>query len=227
MERHVISDPWFVKNPPALENIRTSLRAEYPNMHVLIENGRAVVRGTMPITWDGNELDRYSIELRLAKDHPGSAPLVNEIGGRIPRVIDRHTNPDGTLCLGVAEEVWAVGESGFDVLSFLNGPVRNFLIGNTLVENGQPWPHGDRAHGVDGICQFYGERVGISEPKAVLELLEYLSKPKVMGHWTCPCKSGKILRSCHRVSVMRAHSEISKKAVAYSLGQMRKHLRIV
>ena len=55
--------------------------------------------------------------------------------------------PTGEACPIVPEE-WLVGPGRDSIAKFLNGPVRNFFIGQILVENGHPWPFGERQHGV-------------------------------------------------------------------------------
>ena len=81
------------------------------------------------------------------------------------------------------------------------GPLRSFLIGNSLVEEGEPWPHGDRPHGAAGLLEHLGELIGTSEPRPVGRFLIDVGEKKVRGHWLCPCGSGLIIRKCHREGV--------------------------
>jgi hypothetical protein len=83
----------------------------------------------------------------------------------------------------------------------LDIPVRNYLIGNSLVERGEPWPHGDRSHGVAGVLEFYGDLLGTSDPMTIANFLLSIVKGKVRGHWHCFCGSGKIIRNCHKDAV--------------------------
>lgn len=83
----------------------------------------------------------------------------------------------------------------------LDGPVRGFLIGNSLVEEGGSWPDGDRSHGTAGILEFYSSHLGTSDPVSVAKLLNALILDKVRGHWQCPCGSGAIIRKCHKDAV--------------------------
>jgi len=55
--------------------------------------------------FEGQVLDRYSVELQLARNHPAGLPVVRETGGRIPRHIDRHLlAADGTACVLLPDE---------------------------------------------------------------------------------------------------------------------------
>ena len=167
-------------------------------------------------------MDCYRIEVVLASDHPHAPPVVYETGYRIPRVSDRHVNQGvnvGSLCLGVPEEIWGFVSSGLDIGTFLDGPVRSFLVGNSLVERGEPWPSGEWAHGAAGICRFYEQQIGIGDPEGVRRLLEYLERPRIKGHWPCPCGSGAKLRNCHMRPVLELQKRLPQKGVRESLRQ--------
>src|SRR5262245_19852229 len=89
MVRRAVVSPWFVREPSALETLRSTLRAKYPTLHAEEVNQKVVVRGSLPITDQGAEIDWYLVEIVLPDDYPGSPSLVRETGGRIPRVQDR------------------------------------------------------------------------------------------------------------------------------------------
>ena len=146
---------------------------------------------------------------------------MQEIGGRIPRGRDCHVNPDGTLCLAVAEEMWIKCQCRFDLRSFLAGPLRTFLLSNSLVEQGAAWPHGERSHGAVGICEFYQEAVGFGDARQVLDLLRYLCKPRLKGHWPCPCGSEKNMRHCHHETIAQLHARVPTEVFERSLTFLR------
>src|SRR5262249_13249005 len=146
------------------------LRADHPTLHVRVNEGRIVISGTFRIVHRGREVDGYKIEVRLAEDHPNGLPKVYEIGGRIPRDPDHHVNGDGSLCVGVPEELLLRG-GAYDVLAFLDGPVRSFLIGHAyFLQEGQ-WPGGEWAHGGAGVRQFYAAITGTTEPPVAVTLV--------------------------------------------------------
>ena len=59
------------------------------------------------VMFEGQVLDRYSVELQLPRNHPAGLPVVRETGGRIPRDIDRHIiTADGTACVLLPDERW-------------------------------------------------------------------------------------------------------------------------
>lgn len=206
---------WFDQQPTALAALEAALRDHYPTLHAFVEDGAVTVRGTYPVMDGGMEIDRYSIAMKLPDNYPHELPQVFETGGRIPRELDRHVFPSGALCLGVREELWLTLKGDFSVQSMLEGPVRGFLIGNALVEEGEKWPDGDRSHGMTGIMEFYEGYLGVKDPSALVEFMIAMTKGNVRGHWKCPCGSGAIIRKCHRDAV-RALQELPKDIIAQS-----------
>ncbi len=213
-----ISRPWFEQNPAALRLVRDALREKFPNLHALVDDGRVFIRGTMAIMHDGKELDRYQLEIVLPDNHPHGPLAVYETAKRIPRKADDwHVNPDGSLCLGVPEQVWPSKNMPLEFVEFLNGPVRSFLLRNSIVERGGEWPYGEWDHGADGIFQYYRELIGIYDRTTIVEFMKCITHPNPKGHWDCPCGSGLRLRSCHHDLVWKLRAELPVEAVRYSL----------
>jgi hypothetical protein len=196
-----LTNCWFERNPNALDDLEKTLRSKYPTLHAFIENGECRVRGTYAVLANSDVAERYSLEIALPSNYPHSLPVVWETGGRIPRETDRHVFPDGSLCLGVPLALWVDLRGNFSIENILEILVRNFLIGNSLIEQGEPWPYGDRPHGVAGVLEHYGEFLGTSDPLTIATFLLAIVQEKVRGHWPCPCGSGKIIRKCHKAAV--------------------------
>ncbi|MBA4233756.1 MAG: hypothetical protein C0465_24580 [Ralstonia sp.] len=193
---------WFETDPRALQDLERLLRSRYPTLHAFIEDGVCVIRGTYAVMDGGQTIDRYDLEIALPPDYPASLPDVWETGSRIPREMDRHVFPkSGCLCLGIPLALWIQLKGDFSLQTILDIPVRNYLIGNSLVERDEPWPHGDRSHGVAGVLEFYGDLLGTSEPMTIANFLLSIVKGKVRGHWPCLCGSGNIIRNCHKDAV--------------------------
>ena len=146
---------WYKANPSFLAKMKTDVEKEYPDLRVFEKGNTRSIVGTFPLVYEGETVDQYEIELRLLPDFPDSIPAVRETGGRIPRKDDRHVSANGDACPIVPEE-WLLRPDCDSVVSFLNGPVRNFLLGQSLVEEGQPWPLG-RGH-TDQMA--YSKRTG-------------------------------------------------------------------
>ena len=137
---------WFKEHPRLLDEIKDDLSRKYPDLRVVEEGEKLFVRGTFPIIHEARVLDRYQIEIEFPPDYRRSAmPWVREVQGRIPHHMDRHVLHSGNACIFIEEE-WLVevGEHP-SFLEFLDGPVRNFFVSQSLVEAGKPWPFGERS----------------------------------------------------------------------------------
>ncbi len=221
-----MSPPWHRANPALFDKERTEVETAYLNLHFHVVSEVVWVRGTFPIVFNGEELDRYVIEVELARDHPTGIPVVRETGGRIPRTADRHMNPaDGTACVLLPDERWRVWSHGSKLLQFLDGPVRNFFLGQSLVDLGDPWPFGQWGHGAEGIREYYAELLGTDDTGVITGYLDCLSKKKIKGHWPCPCRSGKRLRDCHSGLVQDLATKIPRRIAAQSFEKFRDKFR--
>ncbi|MDP1769667.1 MAG: hypothetical protein Q8L74_12825 [Nitrospirota bacterium] len=217
-----MNSPWHKADPSLLVKIGAEVQELYPNLHFYPQNDRVVVRGSLPIIDVGKELDRYSVEIVLLADYPNAVPLVRETGGKIPRHADHHVDKEsGEACLFVPDERWKIYPPGTTFLEFLNGPVRNFFLGQSVFRRTGEWPFGQRSHGSAGILEYYAELLGMSEVTVILGYLEYLSRPTLKGHWPCPCKSGKRIRDCHRHQINELRTKISRKLAEKSYRLLR------
>ncbi len=189
---------WHMDDPLALGRLRKILRDRYPTLHVRMRGDFVHVEGTFAaLTEDAHE-DRYAINVRLPADYPRSIPSIWETAGRIERNIDRHVFPaTGALCVGVPVELWINLKGDFCIENYLEKAVRPYLIGNSLFEEGQPWPFSQSSHGSYGVLEFYERHLGTRDSRVVGRFLLDLLKGKVKGHWPCPCGSGQPLRKCH------------------------------
>lgn len=202
-----MTQPWFERKPELLSEIEADLRASYPNLHLYIVAGRdAEIRGTFPVrSAAGKELERYQIAIRLPSNYPKALPEVREVGGRVPWLDDFHVNADGTCCVLLQEDRGRCFPVGARFKTFLDGPVHDFFLGQSLVALGEPWPFDEWSHGKDGVYEFYRELLGTDDPKTIARYLRVLMKLHPKLHWDCPCGSGKKIRKCcqARISDLR------------------------
>ncbi len=213
---------WQRNDPTLYEKEKAQVEAHFPELHFVVENDLVYVRGSFPVKFEGQVLDRYSVELQLARNHPTGLPVVRETGGRIPRHIDRHIiAADGTACVLLPDERWRLWPLGSPLLKYLTGPLHTFFLGQTTVEEGQPWPFGEWAHGAKGVFQFYSELLKTSDLRVMITYLDYLAGKKVKDHWPCPCRNGKKLRDCHLDQVKELRKKISRKDAERFLNKLK------
>jgi hypothetical protein len=205
--------PWHEREQGALAELEHRVAATYPTLHVVVENGLVHVRGTFPVLHDLLELDRFEVDVVLARNHPRELPAVYETGGRIPRTPERHVNSDGTACVGIPDVYWLENPTGeVDVLGFLRREVHNYFLGQAAVENGDPWPFGEWSHGREGLLEHYGALFGSTDPLTICRLLRY-SVQRLKGHLPCPCGSSRRYRNCHREVVSRIAEHLPMSVV--------------
>ena len=216
-----MTKPWHRSDPAYFEKEKLEVERQYPGLRFRVAGDLVILEGDFPLVAEGKVRDRYSVQITLARDHPKSIPVVREVAGRIPRKPDRHINENGTCCVLLPDERWKSWPVGAPLVDFLNGPVRNFFICQTLVESGDPWPMEQLAHGADGIRASYAEFLGTDDVNVIRGYLACLAAKQVKGHWPCPCGSGKRLRHCHLMRVLDLRKKISTADASKSLTYLR------
>ena len=199
-----------MNRPDLRAEVLETLHQEYPELRFEIEGDVAKVRGVFPVADETGVLDRFAIEMVFPPDYPDSLPIIRETGKRIPWCLDRHVNAIGETCVLVPEE-WFVLTPDQSFRAFMGGPVRNYFLGQALVEIGQPWPFGERSHGTAGVLEAYSELLGFDDTRQMRTALSYLSHDNIKGHWRCPCGNGSILRRCHVAEVRALQGRIAPR----------------
>lgn len=191
------------------EQIEAALATAYPSLRLVVVNGQRVIKGAFNVEHEGRFLAGFQIEILLDEQDVLGLPAVREVGGRIPRVPERHINAsDGSACLYLPEDLAVRCPRPFDILGFLNGPVRTYFLGQAGVELGAPFPIGEWGHGEDGLKQMLAGMFGVSDVGVCLAFLELLGGKVIKGHWQCPCGSHRALRACHEDLVRRLRHQL-------------------
>jgi hypothetical protein len=192
-----------------LKELQKDLEVQYPDFTVGCTGTKICIRGSFPVLHQGTVLDRYQIEIEWS-DSDTEVPLLRETGGRIPWIADRHMNLGGIACLFVPEEWLLRPREDKTIIRYLEGPVRDYFLWQSLYERGESPPWKDRAHGLPGLIEAYGDIVGMESESAVRCCLKYLSKDQIKGHWPCPCGSGKRTRECHLKHMRELKSKVPR-----------------
>jgi hypothetical protein len=219
-----LDPPWHVRDPAALATLENELATAYPTLHVVSTAERVLIKGAFPVR-DGTEvLDWYSVEIELAPDHPRTLPRVREVGGRIPWILDRHVLSDGSACVVLPDAYWLENPTGrVSIPEFLVGPVRDFFLGQSVVDLGYPWPQGEWAHGARGLVQHYTKTLGVESIDRICQILLATAKP-LKGHLPCLCGSGRRYRDCHRAQVNLVRDRVPQSVVLWTIEVLLKHL---
>lgn len=214
--------PWFMRSPALYQSVQAQLQAEFRTLRLSTEDQVAIVRGALPITGDdGTELDRFQIEIQLPYDFPNAVPTVKETAGKITRIPDRHVNDDGTACLFVRDQTREYWNAGTTIVDFIKGPVYQFFLGQIYFAEHGRWPFGQRAHGAEGIAQFYFDELGTTSLWTVAAFLSYLAAPSLDMKQLCYCGGNKKLKHCHLGRLLSLRAKIPRDVAIDSLKQIR------
>lgn len=212
---------WYEKQPELMIKVESEIEAQFPALRVLKISGLVVIRGRLDIMQGDSCVDGYGIEVILGDDHPRSIPKVFETDKRVPRIIDRHINEDGSACLFVNWERHKYWTDPTCIGSFLRGPVNSFFYSQTYFAKYNEWPWGDRPHGLPGIIDSLEDELGFKGRNSVVAALKMLTSEKVSGHLACPCGSNQILRKCHGQNLVTLHKIIGAREAKHVLGVIR------
>jgi len=195
----------------------------YPLFQIIDGGNSLSLKGGLPISEEGKELALYQVEIVFPESYPEEIPVVREIGGKIPKISDRHFDYDGVACLFVRDEAYKFCAPGYSVAQFIEGPVRQFFLGQVVFDATGKFP-AERKHGIDGILDFYEEIIGTRNMQTVIAFLEYLTHPGLKGHRECFCGSKKKIRNCHLGILQDLKSKIRQVDVQKSLKQLKQQL---
>jgi hypothetical protein len=211
--------PWHRRNPVAAAAEEVAVREAFPLLHFFPSEERLVIRGGFPVELKGVTLEWFQLEVVVPGMYPDDCPFVREIGGRIPRIPDRHMNGDGTACLFVPEERARYFPIGMPLVGLLRGPIRAFFIGQLYFERFGQWPFGERGHGAKGLLEFYAEALSTTNGETILFVIDDLRRPAATRAAACPCGSGIPTEGCHpRVLELRA--TVTSAMAEYSYAQI-------
>lgn len=206
------------------QEFKKSIEKKYSTLHVETENTIIYIRGSLILESPNNrEIDHYIIEIQIPSDYPKTVPIVREIDGRLPKIRDRHFNPDGTACLFLPDERYKYFSESSTIIDFIEGTVKDFFLWQTHYDlNRGIQCLAERRHGIKGAVDFYSEELKTEDRAVIAKFLDYLTSKKVKKHWPCFCGSGKELRYCHLDKLSDLRKKISRRDAKKSLERMRK-----
>ncbi|MCK6533074.1 MAG: SEC-C domain-containing protein [Polyangiaceae bacterium] len=206
------------------DEIRAALEVRYPSLRLARPENRRVIMGAFNVQHTGHFLGGFQVEVLLDVPDELGLPTVREVGGRIPRMPERHINDKfGTACLYLPEDLAVRVREPLGIIEFLDGPVRNFFLGQIGAEMGTPFPLGEWGHGADGVKEMLTQLLGSDDVGTCVAFLELLSRKVIKAHWPCPCGSGRSLRDCHDGVVRRVRQRLPLTTRRFLLERARKH----
>jgi hypothetical protein len=211
----------------SISDMASELAGAFPTLHIETGDDGVSVCGSYIVEAEGLEIARYDIRIEIP-EKSDAIPKVFEIGGKIPKVTDRHfnTRDRNSACLFVPDEQWKHYPNGSTLISFLQGPVRDFFLWQAHMDLTGKELFPARSHGADGILESYYEELGTKDPVVVRNLLEYLAHNKPKGNRICYCGSGRKLSDCHLGKLMELRRKIGRGAAQRSLKEVDKSIAL-
>lgn len=175
------------------------------NLDYIINDDELIVFGDLNINHEYNKVKLSGVFYTCIKfdyNFPNSIPIVEDPKNMI---FDFHKNANGTLCLGCSSEmilkIKSVYNNAITISKFIEIFVIPFYYSYLFNITYKTTPYGERSHGGLGIVEYYSD-IFKTNNFQTLEILKYLSLSKYKGHHVCPCGSGKIIRECHKSSMI-------------------------
>ncbi len=201
---------WWEDDPALLDSLVSGLAKEFLDLSVKKQGGKVVVFGDWHVYMDKEYATSYTIKIDLPDDYPISMPVVYETGNRIKKSVDTHfirseirgnysAIPIYSACLFAPPERWERWPPGSNFNDFLKGPVNDFFLSQAYYELTGKWLFGERPHGIEGIFDYYAEKLNLKTEQVsiILKCLQYALIRDVKSHVKCPCDKSKRLISCH------------------------------
>lgn len=188
--------------------IRQFIR-DYPGISIAPSRGAEIIlRGEFSfsvLSEDGAELHQsYELEIRVPRGFPEDLPRVTETGGKIPRDLDHHVFPDGTLCLGSPLRLLKLVITRPDLVGWTRNCLVPYLhaMSHKLAHGGS-FLFGELGHDRQGIIDDYMELLGLKERDQVIRTLELLGmKRREANKAVCPCGCRRRLGRCSFSAVL-------------------------
>lgn len=200
-----------------ITDIEESLK-DYPLLRFTDETNKSQIRGTWEVKFENTLIESYEILIDLVPGYPLNVPQVYELGGKIPKHMDRHlTSPNWYACLFVEDARWEAWPIGASFRDFLSIPIHNFFLAQANFDEYGFFPKGEYSHSSKGVKEYYQEKFESKNPFLITTLLyaTFLNSSSD----NCPCKSGKKTSLCHGriINIIRNNIPKTIREKAYFL----------
>ena len=179
----------------------------YPELQLIEESDNYIIKGEITINAEHNNvwiIDDYSIRIHVAGNFPQKIPTVYETSRKIPKGYP-HFLDNGALCLGVTAEIYRLLYQNPTLIFFVNTFVVNYLYSVSYFVKYGIMPFGERAHGSQGIYEYYKDFFEVKTNGQALGVLMFVALGNYRGHLDCPCGSGEKIRKCiHKDIILNA-----------------------
>ncbi len=157
---------------------------------------------------------KYQIKIIIPLNSD-SLPYVIDIGNQIEKGYP-HRYADGRLCLETDTAIRTYFITGFNLEIWMQDFVEPYYFSYEYYQRYGVFPFGERAHGIEGVLQTYGEYFNEIDYVKVFGLMKFIQFGQYRGHLSCPCGSGKKMRSCHGKFIKKFFENNNLKIIVQS-----------
>jgi len=206
--------PWYKRDGGArIARDKALVHEHYSGLsyHVDDYSGRARLEGTMTLRTESGVPKKFRVRVKFPEDYPEREPRIYETGGRFPRDPDRHMLPNGLCCLWLRPESKWDKENPDCLLHFLDEAILFFerqLIHEIYPD--EPWPGGERGHGLQGYKDYVLELLGDDENLLLVLSPALVGTSRIGRNGHCPCESGTKYKRCCLPLVEEIQSRVGR-----------------
>lgn len=184
----------FIAVEERFPKLRYSWSAKYK---IWVIAGELDICDTEGIYWN-----TFNIAIGVPQSYPYCVPVLVERSEIILRDIDWHISPEGICCVDISHNLIVMSKLGIDICSYISGKVYPYFANQVYKMTEKKYAGKEYAHHFTGVIQYYLEEHHLSNEKAIISLLERITKKSFIGrNDRCPCGSGKKVKQCHQQSI--------------------------
>lgn len=154
------------------------------------------------------EVNRFvEIKVTIPEHYPLTAPIIEEVGGFVPKRDDFHVNPDHSLCLGTPFRIEAFIRKEPNFNTFYKRFFIPYIYAVSLkIMNNIDFVFGELKHGNAGELEDFGDIFGLKNRSQIFSCINALSmKKRLANKKSCPCECGR------RLGVCRFHYKVNQQ----------------
>ena len=134
------------------------------------------------------------------------------------------------MCLEIDTVIKLKFLNGMTLSEWMLNYVETYFFSYEYFKRYGVFPFGERAHGIIGLLDYYGEKLNETDLTKTYYLMRYIATKPYRGHFKCPCGSQKHLRDCHGKYVIAYYNNFDAyeflkqdlSLIEYTLYKMRK-----
>lgn len=179
------------------------LKEKYAKLHTLQEESYGyTITGDLDLIdpINGKLWETYTVKIEVVTFL--LLPSVYEISNKIPKESDRHINGDGSCCLSPQVEQALILGNNYTLVDYVDKLVIPFLAAQKLFELGEGWINGEYSHQIEGVVEYYQEKLKTKNISIILQCLRHLTdlSEQITGE-SCICGNGKRFGECHKILI--------------------------